>query len=209
MRNPIMKTLFFLFALVWALPAQSQTITTVAGNSTWGAVQDVFVDSGGNIYAADRGHNQIYKVTPQGVSTTIAGVGLSSQKFGGDGGPATAANLYQVSNVVVAADGTVYIADSGNGRIRKIDSKGIISTYAGSDTGSRADGIPATSALLLGPAWLAVDTQGNLYFVDYYRIRKVSTSGIITTVGGTGTPSRSPDGLAATATDMSPGPLKV
>ncbi len=110
----------------------------------------------------------------------------------------------------MAPDGTIYIADTLNNRIRKIAPNGIISTYAG--TGSAAstgDGGPAISAPIYEPKMMALDTQGNLYFVDYYRIRKISASGVITTVGGTGKTSLSADGKQATATDMSPGWLKV
>jgi uncharacterized protein (TIGR03437 family) len=211
-----MKTFFpgvaaLLLALVLAHPAQSQTITTVAGSSTWSPVFDVFVDSAGNIYVADPGNNAVYKVDRQGVTTTIAGVGgLKSGGFSGDGGPATSAKLVTPISVVVAPDGTVYISDTGNNRIRKIAPNGNISTYAGTgDRGSTGDGGPATSATLFNPRMLALDTQGNLYFVDYYRIRKISASGVITTVGGTGRTTLSPDGKLATATDMVPGWIKV
>jgi uncharacterized protein (TIGR03437 family) len=209
-----MKTLYItlLFAFVLACPARSQTITTVAGNSTWSTVQDVSVDSAGNIFTADVGYNVVYKITPQGVTTVVAGMHNFLGGFSGDGGPATSAKLSAPRCVVVAADGTLYVGDTKNYRIRKVTPDGIITTYAG--TGSpgalhEGDGGPAINSPINGPGMMALDTQGNLYFVDYYLIRKISTSGVITTVAGTGTTSLSPDGKQATATDMNLGWIKV
>jgi uncharacterized protein (TIGR03437 family) len=213
-----MKTLHFfpgsaavaalLVVLLPAHPGRSQTIATVAGNSTWVSVRDVFVDSAGSMYVAD-GFGQVYKIDRLGVTTTIAGI-RGSGEFAGDGGPATSASLSGPSSVVVAPDGTVYISDSDNNRIRKIAPNGIITTYAGTgDADSTGDGGPALSAAINQPGMLALDTHGNLYFVDDNRIRKISASGVITTAGGTGKTSRSPDGNLATATDMAPGWIKV
>jgi uncharacterized protein (TIGR03437 family) len=202
---------FCLLGLAVALPALTQTISTVAGNSTWGNVEDVFVDSAGNIYAADTLQHVVYKIDRLGASTIIAGT-KGSGGYTGDGALATTSKLSKPSSAVAAPDGTIYIADYGNNRIRKIGTDGIITTYAG--TGARGfsgDGGPATSALLLSPHTLALDTQGNLLFADSgnYRIRKISPSGVITTVGGTGNRTLSADGGPALVTDMAPGWIKV
>ncbi len=201
----VAAVLFVAFQL--AQPARSQTITTVAGDSTWSLAEDVFVDSGGNMFTADG--FVIRKIDPLGVTTVIGGT-KTSAGFSGDGGPAINAKFNSPNGVVTADDGTIYIADTGNNRIRKVTPNGIISTYAGGGEGAtNGDGGPATSATLYSPRRLALDSQGNLYFVDYYRIRKISTSGVITTVAGTSKTTLSPDGKPALSTDMDPGWIKV
>jgi RHS repeat-associated protein len=125
---------------------------------------------------------------------TVAGNGTPD--YSGDGGPAIEAQLFS-SDVTVDASGNLYIADSGNHRIRKVDTSGIITTVAGNGTsGYSGDGGPATQAQLNYPWGVAVDASGNLYIIDSgnYRIRKVDTSGIITTVAGNGTGGYSGDG---------------
>jgi uncharacterized protein (TIGR03437 family) len=200
-----------LLGLTVAIPVLTQTISTVAGASSWRNVEDVFVDSAGNIYAADTLQNVVYKIDRLGATTIIAGA-TGSAGYSGDGALATTSKLKGPSSVVATPDGTVYIADYGNDRIRKIGVDGIIVTYAG--TGARdfsGDGGQATSAHLSGPHTLALDTQGNLFFTDSgnFRIRKISPSGTIVTVGGTGRSTLSGDGNPATVTDMSPGWIKV
>ncbi|MDI9319194.1 MAG: T9SS type A sorting domain-containing protein [Phycisphaerales bacterium] len=133
---------------------------------------------------------------------TIAGIGSSS--FSGDGGLATSAELAQPVAVARDGSGNVYISDQGNHRIRKITfSTGVISTIAGSSTfGYSGDGGAAVSAKLYYPAGIAVDGLGNVYFADQgnHRIRKITTStGVITTIAGTGTIGFSGDGGAATS----------
>jgi sugar lactone lactonase YvrE len=188
-------------------------ITTVAGNGTAGYSGDndsatnaelssptgVAVDSSGNIYIADQQNNRIRKIDPSGVITTVAGNGTAG--YSGDGGPATSAELDDPSGVAVDASGNLYIADSLNSVIRKVNPSGIITTVAGdgynrlgtgqpsfNDGGYSGDGGPATSAELNNPYAVAVDSSGNLYIADTYnrRIRKVDTSGVITTVAGNG-----------------------
>src|SRR5215467_1189289 len=112
-----------------ALPLWTQTMNTVAGNSSWGDVFNIALDSAGNLYAADRFYNKIYKIDLLGATTTIAGTGVAG--YSGDGALATAAQLNQPYGVAVAADGTVYISDFANDRIRKIAPNGIITTVAG------------------------------------------------------------------------------
>jgi hypothetical protein len=133
------------------------------------------------------------------IITTYAGIG--TQGFSGDGGPATAAQLSQPSDVTVDSLGNLYIADIGNIRIRKVTkATGEISTVAGSNASRLGDGGRATSAMLLLPGGVALDSAENLYIADGTRIRKVTkATGIISTVAGTGIPGFSGDGGPATA----------
>ena len=189
-------------------------ITTVAGNGTasYGGdtgpataaeinyPTDVAVDNAGNLYIADSWNNAIRKVNTSGIINTIAGIGGSG--FSGDGGAATAAQLNNPTGVAVDRSGNLYIADNRNNRIRMITAAGIISTVAGSDSfGYSGDGRAATAAGLSGPNNVSVDTFGNLYIADgnNNRIRKVNTSGIISTIAGTGILGFSGDGGPATA----------
>jgi len=148
--------------------------------------QGVAVDSLGNLYIADCIGNRIRKVDTAGMISTVAGSGNAGgvAVFSGDGGPATSATLGVPYGVAVDAQGNIFIADTGNGRIRKVNTAGIISTVAGSGNGSAAgDGGPATSAKLGNPSDVAVDSAGNMYIADFGNglIRKVNTSGIIST----------------------------
>jgi hypothetical protein len=137
------------------------------------------------------------------IINTAAGNGIGG--FSGDGGPATSASLKAPIDVAVDNAGNLYIADYDNQRIRKVNTSGIISTFAGNGTlGFFGDGGPATSAEFYNPFGLAFDPAGNLYVADEfnYRIRKISTSGIITTVAGNGVASYSGDGGPATAAEI-------
>jgi len=136
--------------------------------------------------------------------TTIAGQG-GVAGFAGDGGPATAAKFNQIYDIAKDSAGNIYVADAYNHRIRKIDTSGIITTVAGTGTaGSAGDGGPATAATLNTPFSVEVDSTGNILIAEVYghRIRKVSTSGIISTVAGTGTLGYSGDGGTATAAQL-------
>ena len=161
---------------------------------------DLAFDASGNLYIGDLGKFRIRKVTSQGVITTVAGTG--TRGFSGDGGPATAAQLGNISGLAVDASGNLYIGDLINYRIRKVTTQGVITTAAGSvSRGFSGDGGPATAARLEGPYGLAVDASGNLYIGDSgnFRIRKVTSQGVITTVAGSGTLGFSGDGGPATA----------
>ena len=130
-----------------------------------------------------------------GTITTIAGNGAAG--FGGDGASAAGAQLNTPTGVAVDKSGNIYIADSGNHRVRKIASDGSISTFAGNGApGFAGDGGAASSAQLYTPFGLAVDASGNLYIAELgnNRVRKVSTAGTITTVAGNGTTAFSGDG---------------
>ena len=147
----------------------------------------VAVDATGNLYIADSVNNRIRRVDTSGIITTIAGNG--ERGFTGDGGPAILAGLSSPEDVAVDATGNLFIADTDNNSIRKVNSSGTISTVAGTGRrGFSGDGGPAVEAKLAGPRGVAVDAAGNLYIADSsnHRIRKVDTSGTITTVAGTG-----------------------
>jgi len=193
-------------------------LTVVAGNGVAGFSGDggpatraaldwptgVAVDAAGNVYIADK--NRIRKLSAAGVISTVAGNGVSG--FFGDGGPATRAALGLALDVAVDAAGNLYIADTGNQRIRKVDPSGTISTLAGDgwvDSNGfgrfSGDGGPATSASFSNPTGVAVDAAGNLYIADNYnnRIRRVNSSGVIITVAGPVDQCCSSDGGPATS----------
>ena len=177
-------------------------ISTVAGNTfrpgfsgdggpataaLLGGVFGLAVDSSGNLFLADVGNRRVRKVSTDGVITTVAGSGEPG--VGGDGGPATEAQLGFVSGLAVDDSGNLYIADLEHHRVRRVDAEGMISTVAGDGRGGyNGDGIPATEAHLLHPRGLAVDRAGNLYIADAFnhRVRRVDSMGMIATVVGIG-----------------------
>lgn len=154
----------------------------------------VVFDSSGNLYLAETGNHVIRKVDTAGNISIIAGTG--TQGFSGDGGPATSAALDSPLGLALDSANNLYIADTHNHRIRKLNLvTGIISTIAGTGTpGFSPDSTPAASAQLNLPTALALDNANNLYVADTgnHRIRKIS-AGIITTVAGTGTQGFSGD----------------
>ena len=157
--------------------------------------QSVAVDSAGNLYIADSWNFRVRRVDASGTITTIAGTG--ERGYSGDGGPAVEAEFGYISDVAVDGAGNLYIADSLNNRIRRVDASGIITTVAGAgERGFSGDNGPAVDAWLNGPSGVAVDSAGNLYIGDLenFRVRRVDVSGIITTVAGTGVQGYSGDG---------------
>ena len=192
----------------------SGVMTTVAGTGERGFGGDggpateaqlhnpegVALDLAGNLYIADWDNNRIRRVDPSGTITTVAGTG--ERFFGGDGGPATEAQLRSPQGVAVGPAGDLYIVDRSNHRIRRVDPSGVITTVAGSaERGFGGDGGPATEAQLFFPYSVALDPAGNLYIADRnnHRIRRVDPSGTITTVAGTGERGFGGDGGPATA----------
>jgi len=179
------------------------TINTVAGNGSCGYGGDggaatsaelstptgVTFDGSGNMYIADYG-NQIIRKVSGGIITTFAGNNAAGAGFSGDGGPATSAQLYYPNDVAVDAAGNVYIDDSENFRIRKVDTTGRISTFAGNGSaGFQGDGGLAVETSLYYPQSVAVDSAGDVLIADYdnERIRLVDGAGYIHTVAGNGT----------------------
>lgn len=204
--------------------AQTGTITTVAGTGSQGCSGETcFSGDGGAataaqlwnpwgvawqsvFYIADTRNHCVRQVNPQtGIITTVAGLG--SQGYSGDSVAATAAKLFTPLAVAVDTDGSLFIADAQNHRIRRVDVlTGVITTVAGNGVGGfSGDGGPATASALWNPSGVAIDGAGNLLIVDQYnnRIRSVdSQTGIITTVAGTETAGFNGDNLAATAAQL-------
>ncbi len=202
----------FFFLCVATIYGYGQNIYTIAGNGRPGysgdggtAIQaqlfkpfDIALDEEENLYIADSHNHRIRKIGIDGTITTVAGKG--SPGFSGDGGPATEAKLFYPNSVYPDEEGNLYIADSFNNRIRKVDSSGIITTIAGTGwIGFSGDNGPATQATLFFPLRITGDANGNLYFADSSNdvIRKIDTNGIITTVAGIGRSGYSGDGGVA------------
>ena len=179
---------------VWA-----QVITTVAGtdwvfpvsslpavNAPLGNVQGIAVDAKGNTYVADNGNNMIMRISRDGTLTVVAGNGILG--CSGDGGPATRAAIAHPVGLALDVSGNLFITDGCN-LVRKVTPDGTITTVAGNGVaGFSGDGGPATSTALWFPWGVAVDAGGNLYIADSLnnRVRRVTPSGTIATVAGSG-----------------------
>ena len=194
------------------------TITTIAGTGSYGNSGDggpatsaqltqaygVSVDVSNNVYFPDYQNNKVRMVTSTGIIITIAGTG--SYGSSGDDGAATSAQLNNPVGVANDMHGNLYIADATNNKIRIVSSTGIITTIAGTGMwGSNGDDGAATSAQLNNPQAIAIDISGKLYIGDIsnFKVRLVSTTGIITTFAGTGTYGNFGDGVAATLAQLS------
>ncbi len=194
-----MRLKLFAAALLLTALASGQIITDFAGNGASGYFGDngpaaqakvnrvvgLASDAAGNIYLADQNNNVVRKVDSSGIITTFAGTGAPG--YLGDNGPATQALLNGPLGVCVAPSGVIYVNDQGNHRVRAIATDGTITTVAGSgSTLSFGDGGPATSAGMTIPIRCAVDQSGNLYIVDQgaFNVRKVTPGGIISTFAG-------------------------
>ena len=191
-------------------------MSTFAGNSVPGnggdggtptaaqlnAPQGVAVDTAGNVYVADTQNHKIRKISG-GVISTFAGNGTPG--FSGDGGAATAAALSYPFGVAADVAGNVFIAEFGNSRVRKVDTNGIITTFAGTGVnGYNGDGGAAVNAQLNGPQAVAVDLPGNVYIADTAnnRVRMVTRDGTIGTIGGNGLAGYAADGVQAVSTQV-------
>jgi ankyrin repeat protein/sugar lactone lactonase YvrE len=196
----------------------SGTITTVAGNGKYGdsgdggpatsasfvLVRGVATDLMGNLYIVDRGANRVRKVDLNGKITTVAGNG--DEGYSGDGGLATSASLNVPWAIAVDSVGDIYVAERGKPRIRRIDIDGVVTTVAGNGSeGYSGDGGLATSASFSDLMAVAIDAKGNIYVADMgnSRIRKIDTSGIVTTLAGSGNKGYSGDGGPATSASLS------
>lgn len=200
------------------------TITTFAGTGARGAGGDggapmsatfnspsqLTMDSFGALYVTDAGNQRIRKIAG-GLITTVAG---SIKGFLGDGGPAISARLDTPEGIAVDGAGNLYIADSSNGRIRKVDTTGTITTIAGTgDFGFAGDGGPAKSAVLYQPYGVAIDQSGNVFIADMgnSRVRMINPTGTMSTLAGISGygPAAGDRGPASTAFLASPIDLAV
>jgi sugar lactone lactonase YvrE len=204
---PLLALLFLLSALqapTQGIPATSIPLLLPSA---------IVFDPAGNLYLADTANHVIRKVDLTGAIVTLAGNG--TQGFSGDNGPATAAQLDSPQGLALDKANNLYIADTHNHRIRRIDAvTGLITTIAGTGTpGFSGDSAPATAARLSLPTALAADTQNNLYLADTgnHRIRVIlAATGEIVTLAGNGTQGFSGDnGLATAASIDSPTGLAV
>jgi uncharacterized protein (TIGR03437 family) len=175
----------------------------LATSATLTLPRAVAVDVKGNVYIVDNNAIRVVTGNSDGGGTIKTFAGSATAGFGGDGGPVAAATFNNPSAIVIDAAGNIYIADTFNFRIRKISTSGIITTVAGNgSSGFSGDGGPATSAQLTSPTGIAVDAAGNLYISDLYRVRKVSTTGVISTIGGNGIQGYLGDGGIATNSEL-------
>ena len=187
--------------------SSSGTVTTYAGNSSWGSddgkgaaasfssPKGISVDVTGNVYVADSGNLKIRKITATGVVTTLAGNGSQ----GGDDGIDTAASFNSPEGLAVDAAGNVYVADTNNHKIRKINPTGLVTTLAGDGTPGSMDGTSITASFS-SPSGVAVDISGNVYVADSNnnKIRKISATGEVSTLAGSGIHG-SDDGIGTAA----------
>ncbi|MGB6163409.1 MAG: protein kinase [Pseudonocardiaceae bacterium] len=187
-------------AVWWIVPGQPPATAT----RLVGMVDEFAIDPAGGVYLGTFGDSRILKVEPSGTIRTIAGTGTKG--YSGDDGPATKAQLWNPQGLAVDGRGNLYIADTGNHRIRKIDSAGTITTIAGNGTqDSTGDGGPAALAEFRSPIGVVIDRSGNLYVVENggCRVRKIDVNGRISTVAGTGVAGFSGDGGPATQAQFS------
>ncbi len=211
---------FFLFFLFFTgFTTQAQVIQTIVGTGVPGYSGDfgpaisaklngpygVSLDDTGNLYFCDYRNHCIRKISPArgGIITTIVGDGTPG--YSGDGSLGIYAQLHYPLDVFVDHQGNVYIADVVNHCIRKVTPSNYITTIAGTGTaGYNGDGIAATLAQLNTPEGVTVDSIGNVYIADRenFRIRKIDTSGFITTVAGTGIAGYSSDGSSASTAHL-------
>jgi len=172
----------------------------IGASSSFSRPTGVALDAAGNTYVADQYNHKIRKITPTGVVTTFAGSGT----VGSADGTGTAASFNLPFGLTVDAAGNVYVADSGNNKIRKITPAGVVSTFAGSGVQGAADG-SATTASFYFPTGVKLDTSGNLFVADFsnHKIRKILPTGDTSTFAGSGS-TGSADGTGTAASFFDP-----
>src|SRR4051794_28399968 len=214
----------WLTAILLTSSSIAQIITTVAGTdfvypnrplpaleAPFGPISGLAFDPSGNLFISDPGNAVVLKMDRQGIVSVYAGNGTVG--FSGDGAPATTAALdlglgtnYFSAGLATDSTGNLYIADTGNHRIRKVSPSGIITTVAGNgQRGFSGDNVAATATWLNRPVSVAIDSAGNLYIsdTDNSRIRRVSAAGVITTVAGNGFDGSPQSGRLGTQTPIS------
>jgi sugar lactone lactonase YvrE len=194
-----------------ATPAIVGVVTTMAGSAGQVGSSDgigsaarfdypegVAVDSAGNVYVADQSNDEIRKITPSGVVSTLAG---SAGQPGSSDGTGSAARFYEPTGVALDSAGNVYVADKYNDEIRKITPSGVVSTLAGSAGQIGSSNGAGGAARFDDPEGVAVDSAGNVYVADASNdeIRKVTPSGVVTTLAGSAGQSGSSDGTGSAA----------
>lgn len=201
-----------LLALATGVSAQQYTISTVAGGVlpptpakgteiSIGMTGPVATDAKGSIYFATL--TSVFKLDPRGIVTHVAGT--ANVGYSGDGGLAVAARFRQIGGLAVALDGSVYIADTGNHRVRRVSPDGIITTVVGTGYHGGTDaGVPAAQASVSSPAGLALDSHGNLYIASngVSRVIRIDTGGQASVFAGTRTAGFSGDGGLATEAEL-------
>ena len=213
-----MRILSFAFCLLFIAPlCYAQTITTIAGNGLENLSGDggpadsaalsyptgVAVDTNGNVYIGDTYNHRIRIVNTAGTINTYAG--SSGPSYAGDGGPATAARFAFPNGICIDTSGNLFIADESNSRIRVVNTRDTVFTFAGNGfPGYSGDGSAAIAANLSSPMCVAADNKGNIYIADgsNYRIRMVNASGIISTIAGNGTNGNTGNGGPADSAEM-------
>jgi len=193
------------FVQIWAIQhrvAAPRVVPTIVAPHTFKAPEGIVVGADGSVYISDYSDQRVFRLQKNGRLSVVAGTGVFAE--GGDGGPATKADLQAPTGMALDRSGNLYVADFWADRVRRIDSKGIITTIAGSgpttlnrfgypdaNGGFAGDGGPATAARFFGPLGLAFDNSGALYVADSFngRVRRISLDGTVTSLDASSLPA--------------------